>query len=88
MCGFDQPEVAFIDKVGKTQSLVLILFRYGNNETKVGFCQLLQRGHVSLLDSLGQGNLFVGSNQFNFTYLLQVFVKRCSFTIGNLLCNF
>ena len=50
--GFDQTQVALVDEVRQTQSLVLVLLSNRNHETEVGACQFFQCAAVTFLDPL------------------------------------
>ena len=71
---FNKPQIAFIDKIGKAKTLVLILLGNRHNKPEIGPGELFQSFLVTLFDPLRQFNLFLHSNQFFFTNLLQVFV--------------
>src|SRR5690606_21946478 len=72
--GLDQTEVSFIDKITERKTLILVLFRDGDNKAKVGFCQLLQRDLISLLYPFCQLDFFVGRQQINLSNFLQVLI--------------
>jgi hypothetical protein len=59
------------------------LFGHGNNKTKVGFNEAVQRALVALADAHRQLNFFFGCDQVHFSDFLQVFFKTLRFTIGN-----
>ena len=65
--------------------MILILLRDRNNKPKVGLGQLLERALVTCFDSLGKLHLLIGGNELNLTNLLQVFVQRSGFAVGDLL---
>ena len=74
-------------KVGKAQSLVLVLFGYGDHEAQVGFGQFLQGFLVSLLDSLGEFHLLFDRDELLLADLLQVLVQRSALAVGDGLGN-
>ena len=83
----DKPQVALVDQVGKAQSLVLVLFGYGDHEAQVGFGQFLQGFLVSLLDSLGEFHLLFDRDELLLADLLQVLVQRSALAVGDGLGN-
>ena len=86
--GLDQSQIPLVDQVRQRQALVLVLFRNGNHEPKVGASQFFEGFLVALFDPLRQIYLFLYGNQILFANLLQVFVQRCAFAIGNGFGNF
>ena len=82
------PEIPLVDQVRQRQALVLVLFRNGNHEPKVGASQFFEGFLVALFNPLRQIYLFLYGNQILFANLLQVFVQRCAFAIGNGFGNF
>ena len=83
----DEPQVAFIDKVGKAEPLVLVLFGHRNHETQVGLRQLFKRLLVALLDALRKLHFLLNGDKVFLAYLLQVFVQRCTFAVRDGFCN-
>lgn len=83
----DKPQIALVDQVGKAQSLVLVLFGYGDHEAQVGFGQFLQGFLVSLLDSLGEFHLLFDRDELLLADLLQVLVQRSALAVGDGLGN-
>ena len=86
--GLDQSQIPLVDQVRQRQALVLVLFRNGNHEPKVGASQFFEGFLVALFDPLRQIYLFLYGNQILFANLLQVFIQRCAFAIGNGFGNF
>ena len=85
---FDQAQVAFVDKVGQTQTLVLILFCDRYDETQIGTCQFLQCGTVTLADALGELHLFLDSNEVLTPDFLQILVQRSALAVSDTFGNF
>ena len=86
-CCLDQAEVSFVDQVREADALVLILFGDRDDEAQVGACQFIQGFLVSFLNSLCEFDFFFDGDQFFATDLLQVFVKRCTLSVGDRLGN-
>ena len=85
--GLDQSEVSLVDQVRKAQSLILVLFGDGNHEAQVRFGKFFQGLLVSFLDSLGEFHLFLHRDKLLLADLLQVFVQRGAFAVGDGLRN-
>lgn len=58
LCGLDQPKVSLVDEVGEAETLVLILFCYGYDETEIGTNEFVKGSLVSLVNALGELDLF------------------------------
>ena len=80
---FDESEIAFVNKVRKTKSLILILFRNRNDEAQIRANQFLKRFAVSIAYSACQLNLLIYIDKGFSSNLLQVFIQRLRLTIGN-----
>jgi len=85
---FDKPQVAFVDKVRKAKSLILILFCNRNNKTQVRFREFFQGYLVALFDSFGEVNFFFGGQEVHLTNLLQILLEGLAFPVRDGLCNF
>src|SRR6185437_13508637 len=70
-----------IDEVRQGQALVLVLLGYGYDKAEIGFCQFIESFLISLLDTDGEFDLFFGTDQLYFPYLLQVLLQALRFTI-------
>ena len=85
-----QSDIAFVNKVGKRQTLMLVLLGYGNDESKVGCYQTLLRTlplTASLTDGLCQFDLLLNGYKGLTTNLDEILVKCLTRTIGNALLN-
>ena len=87
LCGLDQTEIAFVDKVRKAEALVLILLCDGNHETEVCPGKLLESFLVSLAYALGEFHFLFRGNQLLAAYLLEIFVQRGAFAVCDGFCN-
>ena len=74
-------------RVGKAQSLVLVLLGYGDHEAQIGFGQFLQGFLVSFLNPLGELHLLFDRDKLLLADFLQVFVQRSALAVGDGFCN-
>src|SRR5690554_7036118 len=81
--GFNQTQVAFVDEVGQTESLVLILLCNRHHESQVGLGQLLKSSLVAFLNPLRQFHFFLYGYQFFTTNFLKILIQRGAFAIGD-----
>ena len=84
----DKTEIALVDKVGQTQSLILVLLGHRHDEAQVGLGQFLQCLLIALLDALSQFHFLFDGYKLLLADLLQILVERCALTIGDRLSNF
>src|SRR5690606_12959150 len=88
LCSFYQTEIALIDKIGKAEALVLILFGHRNHEPQVSATQFIQCRLIALANSLCQFHFFLGCNQIYLADILKITIKGFSLTVGYLLSDF
>ena len=86
LCRFNQTQIPLVDKVRKTQTLILVLFCNRYHETKVCPSQFLQSPLIPFPDSLGKLNFLFNRNQILLTNLLQVLVKRSTLSVRYRFC--
>ena len=82
-CCLDQSEVTFVDKVRKTESLVLILFRNRHYESQVCTGEFLQSSLVTFTDALGKFHFLLDRDKFLAADLLKVLVEGGAFPVGD-----
>ena len=87
LSGLDQAQVAFVDQVGKAQTLVLVLFRHGNHETQVRTGEFLQGDGVAFADALRKFHFLFRRHQLFPADLLEVLVQGRAFAVGDGFCN-
>ena len=85
--GLYQAEIAFVDKVGKAQALVLVLLGDGHHETEVRAGKLFKCGLVALADALGKFDFLLGRYQLLAANLLEILVQGSTLAVGDGLCN-
>ena len=76
------------DRVGQTQTLVLVLFGYRYNETQIGTCYFLQCNTVTLADALSELYLFFDCNEVFATDFLLILVERSTLSVSDTFGNF
>ena len=79
----DESEIAFVDKVGKAEALVLVLFGYRYHEAEVGAGKLFERRLVTFAYALGEFYFLLGAHEFLAAYLLKIFIEGSAFAVGN-----
>ena len=81
--GLNQAEITLVDKVWETESLILILFGYGNDKTEVGACKLLKSPLISFTDALCKLYLLLNRDKLLSANLLKILVERRAFAVGD-----
>ena len=81
--GFDEAEVALVDKVGEGEALILILLGHGHDKAQVGAHEAVERALVAFAYLLGQFYLLVGRHHGLASDFLEVFVKDFTITAGD-----
>ena len=86
--GLNQSNVAFVDEVGKTEALVLVLLGNGDDEAQVGLGEAVEGFLVAGFDTLCQTDFLLRSEQLFTANILQVFVERLDVAVGDGMGNF
>src|SRR5690606_6407189 len=76
LCGLDEAVVAFVDQVGKRETLSLILLCDGDDETEVCSSELVERLLVALLYASRQVYFFIWREERNLADLLEILIQH------------
>ena len=74
--GPDQPQIAFIDQIGKRYSLIAVLLGHRHHEAQIGAHEFVERLLFPAADSPGESGLFFLVDKRVSADLLEVLVQR------------